>query len=146
MIMSGSSKRERLVANQIAGAPDRMAKAERHLLAGEGCRAGRGLDALQACKLFVFAALGKRIVKLKLDVEIVFDDALVAARDENQMFNASFQRLVDHILDDRLVNDRQHFLWDCLGRWQESGSKASNRKHCFADFAGFAVMLVRPFR
>ena len=40
MIMSGSSTREGLVADEVAGAPDGVAEAERHLLAGEArlCR------------------------------------------------------------------------------------------------------------
>src|SRR5439155_24222920 len=100
--------RERLVADQLARAPHRVAEAERDLLAGEAGLARRRLQALQPGKLVVLAALRQRVVELELDVEMIFDDRLVAARDEDEMLDAGFARLVDDVLDDRLVDDGQH--------------------------------------
>jgi len=44
----GQQNREGLIANNVARAPDRMAEAERHLLAGETRRAGAGESSFRA--------------------------------------------------------------------------------------------------
>ena len=59
---------------------------------------------------------------------------LVAAGDEDEMLDAGLARLVDDILDDRPVDDRQHFLGDRLGGRQEARAETGNRENCFADF------------
>ena len=133
MIMSGKQQRERLVADQFARAPDGMAKAERHLLAGEAGLARPRLQPLQAGQLVVLAALRQRVVELELDVEMVFDDRLVAAGDEDEMLDAGLARLVDDILDDRPVDDRQHLLGDGLGGGQEPRAKTGDRKYRLAN-------------
>ena len=52
--------RERLVADDVARAPDRVAEAERRLLAGETGGAGFGLVARQNVLLGLLAARGQR--------------------------------------------------------------------------------------
>ena len=143
MIMSGKQQRERLVADQVARAPDRMAKAERHLLAREAGLAGRRLQALQAGELVVLAALRQRVVELELHVEMIFDDRLVAAGHEDEMLDAGLARLVDDILDDRLVDDGQHLLGNGLGRRQEARAETGDRKHCLADFSHAPIRSLR---
>src|SRR5260370_6136192 len=64
------------------------------------------------------------------------DDALVAAGDEDEMLDAGFFGLVDHILDQWLVDDGQHFLWHRLGGGQDAGAEAGDRKNGFTDFHG----------
>ena len=49
----GQQQRERLVADEVARAPDRMAEAERRLLAGEAGLARRRLQPLQPGELLV---------------------------------------------------------------------------------------------
>ena len=135
MIMSGSKQREGLVADQITRAPHRMTEAKRHLLARETGLPGCRLHALQAGKLVVLAALRQRIIELEMDVEMIFDDRLVAAGDEDEMLDAGLARLIDHILDHRLVDDRQHLLGDGLGRGQETGAQTGDREYRLADFS-----------
>ena len=130
----GQQQRERLVADQFARAPHRVAEAERHLLAGEAGLARRRLQPLQAGELVVLAALRQRVVELELHVEMVLDDRLVAAGHEDEMLDAGFARLVDDILDDRPVDDGQHFLGDGLGGRKEAGAETGDGKDCFADF------------
>jgi hypothetical protein len=48
--------------------------------------------------------LRERVLELKLAVEMVFDDRLVAAGDEDEMLNAGLTCLVDHVLDQRPVD------------------------------------------
>ena len=128
--------RERLVADDVAGAPHGVAEPERRLLPGEAHGAGFRLVARQDVDLGFLAARGERGVELIHPVEMVFDHALVAAGDEDEMFDAGLLGLVDHILDQRLVDDGQHFLRHRLGGGQDAGAEAGDREDGFADFHG----------
>ena len=75
--------------------------------------------------------------KFELAVEMVLDHALVAAGDEDEMLDAGLAGLVHHVLDQRPVDDRQHFLRHGFGRRQEAGPEAGDGKYGFAD-AGHA--------
>src|SRR5262249_17497419 len=44
--------------------------------------------------------------------------------------------LVDHILDERLVDDGQHFLRHRLGGGQDTGAETGDGEDGFADFHG----------
>ena len=99
-------QREGFVADEFAGAPHGVAKAKRGLLAGKTGLTGAGEIASQQIQFALFAALAQGLLELELAVEMVFDDAFVATRDENEMLDAGFARLVDDVLDDRTVNDR----------------------------------------
>ena len=150
----GEEQREGLVADQVARAPHRVAEAERHLLACVGGLAGRRLQPLEAIELLGFSALLQRIVEFELDVEMILDDRLVASGHEDEVLYARLTRLVDHILDHRLVDHGDHFLRDCLGRRQEAGSQSryredglANFSHAFSGwFGGSAMSLVVRFR
>ena len=128
--------RERLVADDVARAPHRVAEAERRLLPGEAHGAGFGLALRQNLLLGLLAARRQRGVELEHAVEMILDHALVAAGDEDEMFDAGLPGLVDHILDQRLVDDGQHFLGHRLGGGQDAGAEAGDRKNGFTDFHG----------
>ena len=130
----GQQQRERLVADEFARAPDRVAEAERRLLAREAgrCRAPAG-PATRVRDRPCLLALGQRHFELELAVEMILDDALVAAGDENEVLDAGLAGLVDDVLDQRPVDDRQHLLGHRLGRGQEAGAKAGNREDGFAN-------------
>ncbi len=130
--------RERLVADDVARAPHRVAEAERRLLAGETHGAGLGLVARQNLLLGLLAARGERRVELEHAVEMVLDHALVAPGDEDEVLDAGLPGLVDHILDQRLVDDGQHFLRHRLGGGQDAGAEAGDREDGFADFHGIS--------
>ena len=129
----GQKQRERLVADEVARAPDGMAEAERHLLAGEARLARRRLQPLQPGELLVLAALGQRVVELELEVEMIFDHRLVAAGDEDEMLDAGFPRLVDDILDDGPVDDREHLLRNGLGGRKKPRAETGHRENCLAN-------------
>ena len=129
----GQQHREGLVADDLAGAPDRVAEAERRLLAGEAGLAGRRQVALQRLVVLGLAALLQRRVELEGDVEMVLDHRLVAAGDEDEMLDAGLARLVDHVLDDRPVDDGQHLLRHGLGGGQEAGAEAGDGQDGLAD-------------
>ena len=110
-----------------------MAKAERRLLAGEAGRPCRGKIGHEGCVFGLFAATLERILKLVGVVEMILDDALVAAGHKDEMLDPRLARLVDDVLENRPVDDGQHLLGDRLGRRQEPGAETCDRQHRFAD-------------
>ena len=77
---------------------------------------------------------GERALEFELAVEMILDDTLVAPRHEDEMFDARLERLIDHILDERPVDDRQHLLRHGLGRGQEARAETGDREDGLADF------------
>src|SRR5262249_56623445 len=73
-----------------------------------------------------------------LAVEVVFDGRLVAACYKNEMLDACGLGLVDHVLNDRAVDHRQHFLGDRLGGRQEARAEARHREDGFPDALSLA--------
>ena len=76
------------------------------------------------------------MLELELLVEVVFDDALVAAGDEDEMLDAGFTRLVHGVLDQRPVDDREHFLGHGFGCRQETRTESGNGEHGSSDALG----------
>jgi hypothetical protein len=75
----------------------------------------------------VLLALGlERRLELGIGVEVVLDGALRAAGDEHEVAGTRRQRLLDGVLDQRLVDDRQHLLGAGLGRRQEACATAGD--------------------
>ena len=129
----GQQQCERLPSDQFARAPHRMAEPERRLLPGEARLPGVRQVALQQIELGALVALAERLLELERAVEMVFDDAFVAAGDEDEMLDAGRARLVDHVLDQRAVDDRQHFLGNGLGGRKEPRAETGDGKDGFAD-------------
>src|SRR5712671_2120883 len=98
---------ERLIADDFARAPHRMPEPKRLLLAGETGLAGARQVAREEFELGAAIALRQGQFEFELAVEVVLDDALVAARDEDEMLDAGLTGLVDHMLDQRTVDHRQ---------------------------------------
>ena len=76
--------------------------------------------------------------ELRIAVEMILDGALRAAGDEHQRLGARRQRLVHRILNQRLVDDRQHFLRARLGDGQKSRAAPGHWK--YAGFNGLMSM------
>jgi hypothetical protein len=66
-------------------------------------------------------------------VVVVLDGALVAAGHEDHVADARGVGLFHGVLDQRLVDHRQHFLGLCLGGGQKAGAKARNGEYSLAD-------------
>src|SRR5262245_47618065 len=79
----GEKQRERLVANDLAGTPDRMAQPQRGLLARKAGLAGARQILREQIELRLLAAFSERPLQLELAVEVILDHRLVAAGDEN---------------------------------------------------------------
>ena len=89
---------------------------------------GLGRSSTRSFSASFLLALEQRHFQLELAVEMVLDDALVAAGDEDEMLDAGLARLVDHVLDQRPVDHRQHLLGHGLGGRQEAGAEAGHGK------------------
>jgi hypothetical protein len=82
----------------------------------------------------VDVALGlEEVLQLVRVIEVVLDGALLAARDDDDLFDAGRDGLLDRVLDDRLVDEREHLLRLRLGRRQEAGAPAGGREDGFTD-------------
>ncbi len=106
-----------------------MAEAQRLLLACEARLAGAGEVLFEKIEFGRLAALPERRFELVLLVEVVLDDALVAARHEDEMLDARLAGLVDGELDDRPIHHGEHFLGHGLGGGQEARSQPCDGKH-----------------
>ena len=69
------------------------------------------------------ALLGQFPLQLWVRVEVILDRPLGPTRDEHQVRNARRDRLLNGILDDRLVDDRQQLLRHSLCGGQEACPK-----------------------
>src|SRR5688572_1755590 len=125
----GKQQGERLVSDQRARAPNSMPQPEGLLLSGETHLTGAWQIRFEQVELGRFSAPAQSVFKLVLLVEMIFDNRLVASGDENEMLDTRFPRFIDSQLDDRTVNNGQHFLGHGLGGGQKTGAKPSNRKH-----------------
>ena len=87
------------------------------------------------------AARRQRGVEFEHLVEMILDHALVAPGDEDEMLDAGLLGLVVDILNQRLVDDGQHFLRHRLGGGQDAGAETGDREDGFTDFHGMSRAL-----
>lgn len=123
---------EGLVADVRLGAQDGVAEAARVALADvvHGGQVAGLLDLLEP----VVVALGDEgRFQLVVAVEVVFECALVTSCDHQDVVQAGRHGLLDHVLDGRLVHDREHFLGRRLGRRKEAGAETCGRDHGLLD-------------
>ena len=129
----GKEQRERLVADDVTGAPHRMSETERGLLPREARLTRNRQVGHQRFQLSCLFALRKRPLQFVLNVEVILDDSLVAPRHEHEVLDAGRPRFIDHVLDDGPIHHSQHFLRDCLCGGQEPRAETCHGEHGFAD-------------
>src|SRR5690606_39468526 len=74
-------------------------------------------------------------------VEVVRDRVLVAVGDEDERVAPRLDGLVDGVLDQRPVDDRQHFLGNGLGGGEKAGTEAGHWEHGLANAYGHQYFL-----
>ena len=89
-----------------------------------------GLDLLQ---ILVLLALLQVELELEVAVEVVLDGPLSPAGDDENVADPGADGLLHHVLDGRLVDDRDHLLRLALGRREEPGPEPRRRDDCLAD-------------
>ena len=129
----GQNHTEGLVADHGAGAQHGVPEAERlGLTDKDEVDAARRHGVHQIEKLVL--ALGRQIgLQFRALVEVILDGALVAARDKNHVGDAGRGGFLHGVLDQGLVDHRQHFLGHGLGGGQKTGAHAGNREHNFTN-------------
>src|SRR6267378_2034819 len=142
----GEDHRERVVADDRLRAQNRVAQAERLGLADVDAARAPGqhrADHVEQHALVLALELGLQLVGL---VEVVLDRALVAAGHENHLGDSRRGRLFDRVLDERLVDDRQHFLRARLGHRQKAAAEPCDREYRFSQPGVHQVLLLSSSR
>ena len=123
---------ERLVADQLARDQHGVAEAER-LALPDVREVDHVRDLADLLELLALAARLEKRLELHRDVEVILDRVLAAAGDEDDVVDARRDRFLDAVLNDRLVDERQHFLRLRLGGGQEARAEAGGGEDGFAD-------------
>ncbi len=82
------------------------------------------------------AAIFEHAFEFVADVEMIFNGLLAAAGDDDDLVAAGCHRFFDAVLDDRLVDEREHFLGLGFGGGQEARAEAGGGENGFANFHG----------
>jgi hypothetical protein len=105
---------------------------ERLLLAHVGD--GRDLRlAANGAEELDLAAVLEELLEGGMGVEVILDDARAGADDDDDLLDPGGDRLLDRVLDDRPVDERQDLLRDGFRRGQEPGPVAGGRQDRLAD-------------
>src|SRR5207302_2463469 len=115
------------------GAQHRMTKSERLGLADVDAIDAVRCDGLNCFEQRRFVPQRKLGFELVGFVEVILDRALVATCDEDHVGDAGGRGLLDRVLDQRFVDDRQHFLRARFRNRQEAGAKAGDGEYRFSD-------------
>ena len=127
----GQDHRERLVADQVLGHEHRVAQPELFLLA-DVRHLGQVADRPHLAEHLDVALLLEQVLELVGEVEMVLDRPFLARGDDDDLLDAGRHRLLDGVLDDRLVDQRQHLLRLRLGGGEEAGAPSGGRKDSLA--------------
>src|SRR5262249_21238771 len=84
-------------------------------------------------KLVFFPALLKYPLEFIRNIEMILDRIFAASGDDGDIANAGVDGFFDDILNERLVDKREHFLRLSLGGGKKSRPQSRRGKHCFCD-------------
>ena len=124
---------ERLVADHGPRAEHGMAEAERRRLADVDGAGRARQDAAQRIEQVVLALRLERGLEFRVGIEVILDRPLGTAGHEHEVRGTGLQGLLGGVLDQRLVDDGQHFLRRRLGRGQEARAAAGHGKYGSTD-------------
>src|SRR5918996_1469181 len=114
------------------GARHGVSKAERITLPGvvDGRELGDRPHLLQLVELALRLEI---VLQLRRPIEVVLDRPLTAAGHHQDVADPGTHGFLDHELDRRRVDDRQHLLGGRLGRGQETRAESRHRDHGVLD-------------
>ena len=127
--------RERLVADVVACDPHRVTEPAGLPLAHIVDLRELG-DGTHLVPLDLASRLLQVELQLERPIEVVFEGALAPARDDQDVADARPHSLLDHVLDRRLVDERQHLLGLSLRGRQKSSAEPRRRNHRLAHHRG----------
>ena len=129
----GQQHREGLVADQPLPAQHGMPQAQGLRLAHVDALHVVGFHLTHHAQQLLLTRLFKGYLELERHVKVVFDGPLVAAGDEDHFAHAGGIGLFDRVLDQGLVDHRQHLLGLRLGGREEAGAETRDGKDGFVD-------------
>jgi hypothetical protein len=121
---------ERLVADDLLRDEDGVAQAELLLLADVG-DLGEIRDVPDLAEHLDVALLLEEMLQLVGGVEVILDRPLLARGDDDHLLDAGGDGLLDGVLDDGLVDERQHLLGLGLRGREEPGPQPAAGKTAF---------------
>ena len=121
---------ERLVADQLARHQHRMPETERFALPDVG-EVDHVRDLADLGELLSFAAGFEKRFEFDGDVEMIFDRILPAARDQDDVVDTCRDGFLDAVLNDRLVDQREHLLGLRFGCGKEPRPRPAAGKTAF---------------
>ena len=121
--MSPSSTANGSVADVVPGGTDGVAQPVQLLLPDEVDVRQVG-DAADGSRSSSSSRDSQLRLQLEVAVEVLLDRALALADDHEDVRDAGGHRLLDHVLDHRRVDDRQHLLGLRLGGGQEARAES----------------------
>ena len=138
----GQNHGERLFAHQFAGAQDGVPQAQRFLLPHVGDVDHVGNRAHRRQQILLVARF-EQVFQLEADVEVILDGGLAAAGDDDDVLDAGLHRLLDAVLDQRLIHQRQHFFGLRFGGGKESCAEPRRGKDRLANFCNHRFSFYR---
>src|SRR6266498_2154352 len=121
-----------IVANVLLGDADRVTEAERHLLTDvvDLRHVGDGAHLIEALGV---ALVGEQALELPRPIEMILDRVLSTADHDQKVLEAGAYHLLDHVLDRRFVDDRDHLFGLGFGRRQEARTEPGCGNDSFAN-------------
>ncbi|MNN30388.1 hypothetical protein D3C81_1440340 [compost metagenome] len=94
-----------------------------------GVREGAGIHQLAGTvEIVLLVGTTNLMLQLVADIEMVFQRPLAAPGDDRHVLQAGIPCFLNTVLDQRLVDDRQHFLRHRLGGGQKARAIAGSRE------------------
>src|SRR6185369_3839964 len=84
----------------------------------------------------------EEVFEFETHIEVVFDGALAAPGDDNDVLDAGVLRFLDAVLDQGLIDERQHLLRHRLGCRKESCSEPGRGENRFTNFLGHSASIL----
>ena len=131
----GKMHKKGLLAHCGFGAQHGVAQTQRRRLADIDTGGIGGQHAANLARQVGFTLRLQQLFEFLIGVEMIFNGALGSAGDEYQALRAGSQRLLDGILDEWLIDHRQHFLGTGFGGRQESRAATGHRENGGSDLA-----------
>jgi hypothetical protein len=112
----------RLALDQPPRRPHGVSEAQWFLLLdiSDVDQVAQAVDLCEDAQQVVLAPLAQVVLQLERPIEVVHDGSLAAAGDHDHLLDTARDRLLDPVLDRRLVDEGQHLLGLRLGDRQES--------------------------
>ena len=115
MISSPKKNGERFFANDFFPAKNGMTNSCWLLLSNTD-DVGHFTNLDQRSSKFNLSIFVEIVFKFIRSIEKIFDCRFSASLNQNNVFDTGFHGFFDNIENDRSVDDREHFFWNCFSR------------------------------